>query len=184
MAVHTIGCTFGLAAANPAAVDYATERLEQGHRRLREQLKVLETRAKQMKDIQEPVNKLQALRGLMKQTAAFVAALNRHIKWEEEELFPFLLAYHHRQSAPSIRPSFWVLENDYQLAMLFIQSFQEGAAQASAQAGQQSAGKPMEEAVVNLIQACLMLKDHLTMEDQVVLPLTEKVLTDLDYFFS
>lgn len=184
MAFNANHSAFGIAAANPAELNYATDRLMQEHELLREQLKTLEIAAKNIKQLQDLSKGVSVLRMLTEQTSAFVASLDSHAKWEDEELFPFLQAYQHRMTAPSIAPSFWVLEKDHQLAMLFIESFQEAAAQAVKPAAAALVKQRMEEAAGNLIQACLILSDHLTMEEQLVFPLTEQVLTDLEYFFS
>ncbi|MGG1517840.1 hemerythrin domain-containing protein [Paenibacillus oryzisoli] len=178
--LSNMGGQLGLASANPAELVFATDRLRVEHDWLRLQLKTLEAKAKEAKQLHAAASGVTALRELLEQASVLEEELDRHAGWEERELFPFLLAYHHRYAVPSIVPSFWVLEKDYQLALLFLQSFREAAAKAIS-----PFAKPLlEEAVANLIQACLILNDHLTMEEQLVYPITEQVLTDLDYFFS
>ncbi|MNI97519.1 hypothetical protein D3C73_1561810 [compost metagenome] len=75
-----------------------------------------------------------------------------------------------------------MLEKDHELADSFIQSFHDTV--------QDLCGKPcvtkerVAEAASHLLQACLILHDHVTMEEQLVLPMADEVLTELDYFFS
>ncbi|MFD0698192.1 hemerythrin domain-containing protein [Paenibacillus sp. GCM10027628] len=180
MALHSLSCTLGIASSNPSELVFATDRLREEHDRLRQQLKVLETSAKEIGHLNDPAKGIKVLQSLRRQASEFVEALERHAEWEDQELFPFLLEYFHRQVAPSITPSFWVLEKDHQLALLFIQTFHDAVIDLTPLVVK----KQLVEASAHLIQACLILKDHFAMEEQLVFPLTEKVLTDLEYFFS
>ncbi len=180
MAPLSITCMLGIASSNPDELDFATDRLKEEHSQLRQQLKALEHSAKEVSLLDNPAEGVQVLQQLRQQTADFVEALERHAEWEDQELFPFLLDYFHRQSAPSITPSFWVLEKDHQLAISFIQTFHETIIDLTPIVIK----KQLIEAAAHLIQACLILNDHFTMEEQLVIPLTEKVLTDLESFFS
>lgn len=180
MAVRSTGYASGIASSNPVELAFATDRLSEEHEALREKLRMLETSAKELiiSDVSE--KGVRMIQQLQKQTDQFMDELARHSEWEESELFPFLLAYFQRQPAPSILPSFWVLEKDHQLGVSFIQSFNEAVAELAPFITK----KRLAEAVAHLVQACLILNDHITMEEQLIFPLTEKVLTDLDYFFS
>ncbi|NEW05824.1 hemerythrin domain-containing protein [Paenibacillus sp. SYP-B3998] len=180
MEVNDLSYCTGLASSDPAALAFATDRLKEEHEQLRSQLRILESNAKEVILIDDTAKGLQVLQQLRTQTAQFENELEQHSEWEEQELFPFLLTYFHRQMAPSIMPSFWVLEKDHQLGVSFIQSFNE----AIIEAPPLIVKKRLVEAASNLVQACLILNDHFTMEEQLILPLTDKVLTDLEYFFS
>jgi regulator of cell morphogenesis and NO signaling len=180
MVKHSIDYMAAIASSNPAGLTFATERLKEEHEDLRATLKILETNAKEVILLEDSTRGLQALQELRKQTQQFMEKLEQHSDWEEQELFPFLQQYFHRQPAPSIMPSFWVLEKDHQLGISFIESFNEAVIEVSPIVVK----KQLAEAASNLLQACLILNDHFTMEEQLIYPLTEKVLTDLDYFFS
>lgn len=180
MVIHSTSYISGIASSNPDELAFATDRLRTEHEELREKLRTIETSAKEVTLLDDSVNGMQFVQDLRNQTAQFVEELERHSEWEEQELFPFLLTYFHRQSTPSIVPSFWVLEKDHQLGMSFIQSFQEAIIEVTPLIVK----KRLVEAASNLVQACLILNDHFTMEEQLVFPLTEKVLTDLESFFS
>lgn len=180
MAIHSTGYTLGIASSNPDELAFATDRLREEHEELREKLRMLETSAKELMVLEDSVKGIQLVQELRIQTDQFVEELDRHSDWEEQELFPFLLTYFHRQPAPSMMPSFWVLEKDHQLGMSFIQSFQEAVIDVTPLVVK----KQLAEAATHLLQACLILNDHITMEEQLVFPLTEKVLTDLESFFS
>ncbi|MFH5185251.1 hemerythrin domain-containing protein [Paenibacillus sp. TAB 01] len=180
MEVSASGRHIDLASSNMAELAYATDRLKEEHEQLRNRLRVLETSAKEVMLLNDVAKSLQMIQKLRNETAQFELELERHSEWEEQRLFPFLLNYFHIQQAPTIRPSFWVLEKDHQLGVSFIQSFHETMID-TAPLGVK---KQLTEAASALLQACLILNDHFAMEEQLILPLTEKVLTDLEYFFS
>ncbi|KRE57808.1 hemerythrin domain-containing protein [Paenibacillus sp. Soil750] len=180
MVINSTMAILGIASSNPVELEYATDRLVAEHEELRSRLKMIEAGAKEVILVDDPVRGVELVQDLRKQTSLFVKVLERHSEWEEHDLFPFLSGYFHRESVPSILPSFWVLEKDHELGMSFIESFQEMSKVVRPTAGQ----KQLAEAAGHLVQACLILNDHLTMEEQLVFPLAEKVLTDLESFFS
>ncbi|WP_261808139.1 hemerythrin domain-containing protein [Paenibacillus sp. N3.4] len=154
--------------------------MKEEHETLRQHLKGLEMNAKEVVLLKDPSACLVVLEKLKGQTSDFMEELERHSLWEDKELFPFLHNYFHYQPVPSIMPSFWILEKDHMLGVSFIQSFLDALLDIKAVVEK----KQLLEVTSFLIQACLILNDHLTMEEQIVYPLTEKVLTDLDSFFS
>jgi regulator of cell morphogenesis and NO signaling len=164
MALYSINSLLGIASCNPEALDFATDRLKHEHDQLKQQLKALETSAKEVGLLNDPAKGVQALQHLRKQTSNFVEALERHAGWEDQELFPFLLDYFHSQVVPTITPSFWVLEKDHQLALLFIQTFHEAVIDLTPIVVK----RHLIEATAHLIQACLILNDHFIMEEQLV----------------
>ncbi|UJF33819.1 hemerythrin domain-containing protein [Paenibacillus hexagrammi] len=180
MEVHAESYCMGLASSNPDVLSLATDRLKEEHQQLRQQLRLLEASAKEVMMLDDGVKGLQLLGQLRGLTAQLMDELERHAQWEDRELFPFLMNYFRRESAPSILPSFWVLEKDHQLGVSFIQSFHEAVIELSPLIVKKRLG----EAASHLVQACLILNDHITMEEQMILPLTEQVLTDLELFFS
>lgn len=180
MEVSALGRHIDLAASNMTEVAYAADRLKEEHEQLRSRLRILETNAKEVMLLNDMAKGLQLLQALKDQTVQFEKELERHSEWEEQRLFPFLMTYFHSQLTPTIRPSFWVLEKDHQLGVSFIQSFHETRIDAASL----GVKKQLTEAASALLQACLILNDHFAMEEQLILPLTEKVLTDLEYFFS
>lgn len=181
MALKSTGFKLGMASANPIELSNAVDRLKEEHAILRKKIKHLELSAKEVNLLEDLEKGHQILKKLMEETDIFVNELEQHADWEEHELFAFLHAYFQREPVPSILPSFWVLEKDHELANSFIASFHDSVNQIS----NDTVGKERYvEAASHLLQACLILNDHLTMEEQLVYSLTEQVLTDLEYFFS
>ncbi|MNH95465.1 hypothetical protein D3C73_481130 [compost metagenome] len=180
MSIKSIGFIPVMVSAHPTELALAMDRLQNEHDLFRDRLKVLEVQAKQVNMLDDIDKGIQVLTYLRQQTIQLVDELDVHADWEQKQLFPFLDHYFHHQHLPSILPSFWVLEKDHELAQSFIQSFMEAVDRLQV--------KPIKEGIIeaaaNLIQACLILNDHITMEEHLVFPLTEQVLTDLDHFFS
>ncbi|GFN33520.1 hemerythrin domain-containing protein [Paenibacillus xylaniclasticus] len=173
-----------LSSSNPDELSLAEAKLRLDHEQLRKQLRMVEMYAKEAMRMEDPANSrvlAEQLHGLLDQ---FVADLERHTQWEQEVLFPLLLTYYHHDLSPTIRPSFWVLEKEYQLGLSFIQSFREELCPIAECPCDRSGRTCAPEAAANLVQACLIFHNHFTMEEEIILPLTEKVLTDLEYFFS
>lgn len=182
MTLKSTGYKLGMASTNPNKLSFAVERWKDEHHRLRAKIKILETHAKEIGLMDNAEQRLDILSKLKQSTAGFMTELKRHAEWEDKEFFAFLIEYMKRDPVPTIMPSFWVLERDHELADSFFQSFHESVGQLLAR---KNARKDQAvEAASHLLQACLILNDHLTMEEQLVLPLTEEVFTDLDYFFS
>ncbi|GAA4832877.1 hypothetical protein GCM10023310_07840 [Paenibacillus vulneris] len=111
---------------------------------------------------------------------AFQEELDRHSKWEEEVLYPFLNVYFHKQNKPTIVPSLWMLEKDHERAMDHLSSFFRAVHALKPD----SDAMQIKRAGAYLTQACRILIDHLEKEEEFVFPLTERVLTDIDYLFS
>ncbi|MCM3630448.1 hemerythrin domain-containing protein [Paenibacillus glycanilyticus] len=132
---------------------------------------------------------IQGLIELRQEAEALLGELQRHSQWEEDELFPVLMHYSHKKIEPTIMPSLWVLEKDHELAVLYIESFirasstllhawrLEPISGADLQSG-------LKEGCDCLTQGCFILTAHFQMEEELLFPLAEEILTDMDYLFS
>jgi len=156
------------------------ERLKQEHEELKQVLAEMEIQSVQAEQETDKHRALGQLLHLRLWTLAFKEELDRHSEWEEKELFPFLNTYFHRSSLPAVTPSFWSLEKEHELAMSYMQSFLRSVHALRSDAD----AMRMKQAAAYLSHACRMLKAHLEKEEQVVIPMTEKVLTDMDSLFS
>jgi iron-sulfur cluster repair protein YtfE (RIC family) len=159
---------------------HAAERLKEEHERLREQLAIVYSLALKLGGEVRPDERLQQLRRLRQLTTALVARLDAHMKWEEGEMFPLISSYNNRSIAPSITPSLWVIEKGYELSGHFIQPFLELAD--AIVSGEQA--EEVRQASAHLVQACLILQEHLQLEEELIFPVADEMLTDIDYFFS
>lgn len=165
--------------ARPTLFVEAVDRLKAEHDELRALLYNIRNKGNGVASASTIAAARARLQELRSDVTAMMKKLQQHADWEERELFPMLSRYFHRMYAPSILPSIWVMEKDHQLAELFVQSFMESVN--GYLAGQPI---PVKETVSHLVQACLILTEHLNLEEEVVYPMTEQILTDLDSLFS
>lgn len=161
-------------------VSDAWERLKHDHAVLKQVLQEMKTDAMRIEtesDSKQAFGKLLRLRLWM---AAFSEELDRHSRWEEEELIPSLQVYYRRQPASSILDSFKLLESEHDAANVYIQCFLRMVHSLKPESGIAE----MRKAAAYLSQACGMLIEHLGKEERLIFPLTEQILTDMDRLFS
>ncbi|WP_313999500.1 hemerythrin domain-containing protein [uncultured Paenibacillus sp.] len=166
--------------ARPTDFMYAVGRLKEEHDRLNEQVKVLYTDALEAGRETDADTALRLLGGLRERTVAFALQLEAHSEWEEREMFPLVSDYFHKRTVPSITPSFWVMEKDHELALLFIGTFME-LTEDNVPAARIDL---IRQAASNMVQACLILQEHFRLEEELIFPLADEMLTDIDYFYS
>ncbi|MWC29899.1 hemerythrin domain-containing protein [Paenibacillus sp. MMS18-CY102] len=127
---------------------------------------------------------------LRERTAAVIGDLSAHARWEDEALFPVFTRYYKQEIEPTIQPSLWVLEKDYELAMQFFESFMQASfAQLNLltlEDGEVGLKffEGLKEGCNCLTQGCFILNSHFQMEEELIFPLAEAILTDIDYLFS
>jgi regulator of cell morphogenesis and NO signaling len=166
--------------AHPTELSHAFDRLKEEHEVLKVSITSLEEQASSINSSQDPAAQLELLRKLRGETLQLMSSMKTHSEWEERILFPFLHEYFDLSIGPTMVPSFWVLEKDHDLAEAYMESFVD-AVETLAYPGEPNQLIGVAE---HLTQACHILKGHLEMEEQLVYPLSEQVLTDVDYFFS
>lgn len=167
-------------AAHPTQFLTIIERLKEEHEAMQLQLAEIRTMAGALYNETDCSKGLCKLVELQDRITVLVDELDAHAQWEEQELYPVLKTYFNRYLMPSITPSIWVMEKDHELAKLFVQSFIDGVNGAQAPIDQAF----LKEMASQLIQACLILLEHFNLEEELVFPLADQLLTDIDYLFS
>lgn len=156
------------------------ERLKEEHESMQLQLRDIRKMADSLYLLDDCDQGMCELIDLQDRVMVLIEDLDRHSEWEQKELFPILQTYFNRYMIPSITPSIWVMEKDHELAKQFTQSFIDGV----------NGMKPpidkdfLKEMTSQLIQSCLILLEHFTLEEELVFPLADQLLTDMDYLFS
>jgi regulator of cell morphogenesis and NO signaling len=123
-------------------------------------------------------------RTLQEQMERLMEELEEYGRWEEYELFPAIARHFNMKIAPSIMPSLWVLEKDHLLALKFIRPFLEQCREILAQAGDET---PVQAEIIEkakhtavlVLQVCLMLQEHFTMEEKLIFPLVDEMLHEI-----
>lgn len=169
-----------LGTAHETELSEALDRLKREHDDLLRGMNELYAQARLAEREAVPKRALPLLLQLRLKVQALSEELERHSVWEEHELYPFLNDYFHRKHSPSIVPSLWMLEKDHELATDNLNSFLKAVHVIE---NNPEAMLP-SQAAAYLIHACRILQEHLRREEQIVFPMTEQILTDMDYLFS
>lgn len=169
-----------LECARPTEFSTAVERMEQEHASLTAQLTDLYLTAKTAGCANGETAVRDSLSRLARRADGFQATLEAHLQWARHELFPMMGIYAGQELEPSIKPSLWGVDKDFQLAKRYLDAFRTAALHDGVAADKEEAA----EAASHLLQACVILSDYLKMEKDMLFPLAEQMLTDIDYLFS
>ncbi|ALS28122.1 hypothetical protein IJ21_27260 [Paenibacillus sp. 32O-W] len=157
----------------------AVECLKEGHRELKRELRELEERAIEAAHAFAE-GELQRLRELRPATRRFLLRLQSHRDWEEEVLHPFLRRYFNLDNKPTLLPSFWKLEKEYELAVSSMHAFTNMLDDLYDSAD----WTEIRQTTYQLIRSCHLIGKYFQAEERFVHPLAEQALTDIDYFYS
>ncbi|MCZ8514791.1 hemerythrin domain-containing protein [Paenibacillus filicis] len=158
----------------------STKRLKEEHDALTERLDHMKALVKSVYDEKDPARSRITLKILKLRVNDFISALKEHSEWEERDVFPVIDLYFRRLMKPSITPSIWVMERDHELAVLFVNSFVDAVDALP----EKSTLEQNRQTAAHLMQACLILSEHFELEEDLIYPLADEMLTDIDYFYS
>ncbi|MGR7943854.1 MULTISPECIES: hemerythrin domain-containing protein [unclassified Paenibacillus] len=176
--------------ARPSAFMQLAIRLQEEHEQLKLKCSLLSELSAQTAARHGAEGSLRSLKELRAKAEELLLDLSCHAKWEDEELFPIFTRYYKRKEEPTILPSMWVLEKDHELAVQFFESFLQtsrtliGLLQLEKGRPDAALMKLLKEGCDQLTQGCLILTGHFQMEEELIFPLADDILTDMDYLFS
>ncbi|WP_438449276.1 hemerythrin domain-containing protein [Gorillibacterium sp. sgz5001074] len=116
-----------------------------------------------------------AIKSLHTDIVSFMEEMEQHSVWEDQVLFPMVQEYTGKDMGPVA-----VMEHEHELAKMNVQRFLEKSESLSAAVSPEQA----QEAASYLLQAYVILTDHFKKEEEVLFPLAEQMLTDIEQFFS
>ncbi|MEW9698184.1 hemerythrin domain-containing protein [Paenibacillus sp. SI8] len=151
------------------------ERWKEEHLQMRNQLKDIRTMAASMYSLEDCSIGMCKLIEMQDQILSLVEELEQHSEWEERELFPLLHTYLHPTTALSITRSLLVLEQDHDLAKRVVQSYVDGVNLMKVPIDLAY----MQLMISELVTACLILLKHITLEEELVYPLADRILENL-----
>lgn len=160
---------------DPGYFPMLVERLKEEHVQMREQLSRIRTMAASLYSLEDCSIGMCKLIELQDLILSLVEELEQHSEWEEKELFPHLQSYLHPTTALSVSRSMTVLEQDHDLAKRVVQAFVDGV---------NAMKVPIDEEFLHLMAselmtACLLLLKHFTLEEELVYPLTDRIVEQL-----
>lgn len=161
--------------ADPGYFPMLVERLKEEHLQMREQLSEIRTMAASLFSLEDCSIGMCKLIELQDRILFLIEELEQHSEWEERVLFPQLQSYLHPTTALSVSRSITVLEQDHDLAKRVVQTFVDGV---------NAMKVPIDEEFLHLMAselstACLILLKHFTLEEELVYPLTDRIMEQL-----
>lgn len=163
--------------AHPTEFTEAVDILKLAHQQLTGELSILYRMARAFVAVEAQEIVPVGFEQLRNRAMDFLTNLDRHFEWEKKELLPMLGGYAGQEEGPTLKPTIWAVAQDYSLAKQYLDEFLKVCIQSQE-------GFNQEEAISCLLQGCLALFEHFRLEQEVVLPLADQMLTDIDYLFS
>jgi regulator of cell morphogenesis and NO signaling len=151
------------------------DQLREEHVGLKQQLIELYQTAKSVGQDMSVKDWSGTIRNLRSKIEAFMVEMDVHSKWEDEVLFPMVQDYTGKDMGPVA-----VMEHEHELAKMNVNRFLES----SGRFGSMVSSEEAREAASYLLQAYVILTDHFKKEEEVLFPIAEQMLTDIEQFFS
>jgi len=161
----------GQGASFPAIV----ARWKEEHQQMRGQLTEIRKTAATLYSLEDCSIGMCRLIELQDSILLLIEDLEQHSEWEEQELFPRLYTYVHPTTALSMTRSITVLEQDHDLAKRVVQSYVDGVNNMKVPIDVEF----LQLMTSELVTACLILLKHITLEEELVYPLTDQILKNL-----
>ncbi|UJF34604.1 hemerythrin domain-containing protein [Paenibacillus hexagrammi] len=163
-------------AAHPAHFPAIVQRLKEEHEQMRDQLAEIRTMAVSLYSLTDCSIGMCKLIELQDRILSLVEELEQHSEWEEKELFPLLQSYFSRAKAFSIARSIIVLEQDHDLAKQVVKAYVDGVNAMRVPIDMEF----LHYMTAELVRACLLLLKHFTLEEELVYPLINQILSELE----
>lgn len=150
------------------------EQLREEHVVLKQKLMEFYNLAKEIGTNEEVTNWSASIEALSTKTKAFMTELDVHSIWEDQVLFPMVQEYTGKDMGPIS-----VMEYEHELAKQNVRRFMDAASKLQAPVSAEEA----KEAASFLLQAYVILTDHFKKEEEVLFPIAEQMLADIEQFF-
>lgn len=160
-------------------IDYHLQKLREDHQQFRKVIEEWELVAKRADQAHTVMEAASILCGLKLEMRAFRKHLNAHAKWEETCLLPLFSQFLSRMQNPAMIASLWIIEKEQALANEYWQSFEDAVDSFSFQAH----AIHVAEAIQGLQVACEIEKNHFALEEQMMFPLADELLDDLEILY-
>jgi iron-sulfur cluster repair protein YtfE (RIC family) len=160
-------------------LDHHLQKLREDHQQFRKVIEEWELVAKRADQAYTIMEAASILCGLKLEMRAFRKCLNDHAKWEDSCLLPLFNEFLTRMQNPTMIASLWVIEKEQALADEYWQAFEDAIHSFTFQAH----AIDVAEAIQNLRLACELEKNHLAMEEQIMFPLADELLDDLEILY-
>lgn len=157
------------------ALSGGIEKLREEHIFLKEKLMEFYGMAKAIGLDEDVINWSNSLENLRKKIIAFVAEMDDHSIWEDTVLFPMVAEYTGKDMGPVS-----VMEYEHELSKQHIERFLAAVGQLQVPINCETA----KETASYLLQAYVILSDHFQKEEDILFPIAEQMLADMEQFFA
>lgn len=165
--------------ARSTQFEAAAEKLKAEHEALAERLASMKQYSAKLADPADPMWENTYLPRLKQDLSQFMRLLKEHTSWAEKDLFPMLMSYFNKQMLPSMQPSIWVMEKDHEIADSFVNALLQ-----TLEHNHASMLSSHKFTTGQFKQAYRMLQEHLDLEKDIIHPMVDQVLYDIDSLFS
>jgi len=162
------------------------QRLKEEHAALKVKLTDLNTKAEQVHLNLNVLCALNLLQLLLTDVQILKKELDAHEEWEEQHVYPIASEYFKLQNRPSCKTSNWVLEKERELVKQCYQPFLDLLKLIIISIDNNDAKlfKQLELCATYLLQGCSLLREHIELEEGLIYPLVNEIITDIDYLYS
>lgn len=170
---------------NPASYkefELVVRRFKEEHMTMGNRVTGLLTRANQVEINEDLIAGLSLLQVIREDVKMLMKDLERHERWEEQNVFPILSKYYEHQTRPSIIPSISVLEKEHDHVKQCFQTFLNLAEEILVHTPLTDSRIPgkLRLCIVYLYQGGSSLREHFELEEGLIYPLVEEILADLN----
>jgi hemerythrin-like domain-containing protein len=151
---------------------HAVDQLRNEHEGLKANLVLLENKWIQIGNDTNERSKSEDIRQLAQRVEAYLKVLHAHADWEDTVLFPMVSMYFTANAEQVAK-----IEADHAQAEVDLKTFVT-----IARAVDQLVQPEQLQAIgMKLLHACRLLHNHFVVEEQIIFPLAEEILEDIDY---
>lgn len=163
----------GVAIKHPM-VDFmnAVDQLRNEHVELKTNLVLLEKKWQQIEAETDKAKQFQLIQDSAQRVEAYLKILHAHAEWEDNVMFPMVSMYF-QANADQVA----AIEADHAQAEVDFRTFINEARGVE----QHFKSEQVQIIGMRLLHACRLFNDHFVIEEEIIFPLAEEILEDIDY---
>jgi hemerythrin-like domain-containing protein len=150
----------------------AVDQLRNEHDGLKANLVLLEKKWMQVETEGNEQEQIQVIQELAQRVEAYLKVLHAHAEWEDNVLFPMISMYFQANAAQVA-----AIEADHVQAELDLRTFITVAKSLD----DNVTAEQVRTVGMKLLHACRLLNNHFVVEEEIIFPLAEEILEDIDY---
>lgn len=150
----------------------AVDQLRNEHEGLKANLGLLENKWKQVEAEVDEAKQVQLIQESAQRVEAYLKVLHAHAEWEDNVMFPMVSMYF-QANAEQVA----AIEADHAQAEIDLRTFITVARGLDNKCTREQ----LQMIGMKLLHACRLLHNHFIVEEEIIFPLAEEILEDIDY---